>query len=31
MGRVWKHRIEGRPLDTETLLEIGIQVADARR
>ena len=28
-GATLKHRIPGRPLDTETLLDIGIQVADA--
>jgi eukaryotic-like serine/threonine-protein kinase len=28
-GETLKHRITGRPLDTETLLDIGIQVADA--
>ncbi len=28
-GQTLRHRITGRPLDTETLLDIGIQVADA--
>src|SRR6516164_4627456 len=28
-GATLKHRITGRPLDTETLLDVGIQVADA--
>ena len=28
-GTTLKHRITGRPLDTETLLDVGIQVADA--
>jgi eukaryotic-like serine/threonine-protein kinase len=28
-GQTLKHRIAGRPLDLETLLEIGIQVSDA--
>jgi len=28
-GGTLKHRITGRPLDLETLLDVGIQVADA--
>jgi serine/threonine protein kinase len=28
-GRTLKHRIAGRPMETEPLLEIGIQIADA--
>jgi non-specific serine/threonine protein kinase len=28
-GQTLKHRIEGRPLETETILDIGIQISDA--
>ncbi|MFI5107519.1 MAG: protein kinase [Terriglobales bacterium] len=28
-GETLKHRITGRPMDTETLLDVGIQIADA--
>src|SRR5277367_4328246 len=28
-GSTLKRRIDGRPLDTETILELGIQIADA--
>jgi serine/threonine protein kinase len=30
-GTTLKHRIEGRPIGLEQMLEIGVQVADARR